>query len=151
MLINRTNLRALIKRLAIRHHSIHETHVKGRKDAVKFDNEVLPNLHKLHVLGQFRNRFVVDNKAIILDKKLTPFQKARKILEAIYKADNNRPIPEWFDKELKQTFLQQSLTDAKDALIVAFETMIINKIKNLKGALHLMPTRMHLTAYVSSR
>ena len=124
---------ALIKRLAIRHHSIHETHVKGRKDAVKFDNEVLPNLHKLHVLGQFRNRFVVDNKAIILDKKLTPFQKARKILEAIYKADNNRPIPEWFDKELKQTFLQQSLTDAKDALIVAFETMIINKIKNLKG------------------
>ena len=126
---------ALMKRLAIRHHSIHETHLKGRKDAQKFDNEIVPNLHKLHVIGRLRNRIIADNEAIILDKKLTSFQKARLILEATYKTDNNRQIPQWFDKELKQVFLEESLSDAKDAVIVAFETMIINKMKNLKGSL----------------
>jgi hypothetical protein len=38
----------------------------------------------MHVLGQFRNKFVMNNQDLILDKKLTPFEKARIILKAIY-------------------------------------------------------------------
>ncbi len=124
---------ALMKRLAVRHFPTSETHYKGSKEAVFYDTEILPNLSKLHVLGQFRNKFVMNNQDLILDKKLTPFEKARIILKAIYEYAGNRQVPEWFNKELEQTLLEDSLSDSKEAIISAFETMVIDKTKNLFG------------------
>ena len=124
---------ALMKRLAVRHFPTSETHYKGSKEAVFYDTEILPNLSKLHVLGQFRNKFVMNNQDLILDKKLTPFEKARIILKAIYEYAGNRQVPEWFNKELEQSQLEDSLSDSKEAIISAFETMVIDKTKNLFG------------------
>lgn len=70
-----------MKRLAVRHFPTSETHSKGSEEAIFYDTEILPNMSKLHVIGQFRNKFVMDNQQIILDKKLTPFEKSRLILK----------------------------------------------------------------------
>jgi Bifunctional DNA primase/polymerase, N-terminal len=120
---------ALMKRLAVRHFPTNETHYKGSKEAAFYDTEILPNLFKLHVLGKFRNKFVMNNQQIILDKKLTPFEKARIILKAIYEYVGNRQVPEWFNKELEQSQLEESLSDSKEAIISAFESMVIDKTK----------------------
>jgi hypothetical protein len=124
---------ALMKRLAVRHFPTSETHYKGSKEALFYDTEILPNLSKLHVLGQSRNKFVMNNQQIILDKKLSPFEKARIILKAIYEYADNRQIPEWFNKELEQTLLEDSISDSKEAIISVFESMVIDKTRNLIG------------------
>jgi hypothetical protein len=124
---------ALVKRLAIRHFPTNETHYKGSKEAIFYDTEIIPNLSKLHVLGKFRNKFVMSNQELILDKKLSPFEKARIILKAIYEYADNRQIPEWFNKELEQTLLEDSISDSKEAIISAFESMVIDKTRNLIG------------------
>jgi hypothetical protein len=135
---------ALVKRLAIRHFPTSETHYKGSKDAIFYDTEILPNLSKLHVLGKFRNKFVMNNQPIILDKQLTPFEKARIILKAIYEYADNRQIPEWFNKELEQSQLEDSISDSKEAIISAFESMVIDKTRNLIGVKVFDPTEIDL-------
>ena len=124
---------ALMKRLAVRHFPTNETHSKGSKDAIFYDTEILPNLSKLHVLGQFRNKFILNNQQIILDKRLTPLEKSRTILKAIYEYAGNRQVPGWFNKELEQTLLEDLISDSKEAIIRAFESMVIDKTKNLFG------------------
>jgi hypothetical protein len=135
---------ALMKRLAVRHFPTSETHYKGSKEAVFYDSEILPNLSKLHVLGQFRNKFVMNNQDLILDKKLTPFEKARIILKAIYEYAGNRQVPEWFNKELEQSQLEDSISDSKEAIVSAFESMVIDKTKNLIGVKAFDPTEIDL-------
>jgi len=135
---------ALMKRLAVRHFPTSETHYKGSKEAVFYDSEILPNLSKLHVLGQFRNKFVMNKQDLILDKKLTPFEKARIILKAIYEYAGNRQVPEWFNKELEQTLLEDSISDSKEAIVSAFESMVIDKTRNLIGVKAFDPTEIDL-------
>ena len=122
-----------MKRLAVRHFPTNETHYKGSNEAVFYDSEILPNLFRLHVMGQFRNKFVMNNQDLILDKKLTPFEKARIILKEIYEYAGNRQVPEWFNKELEQTLLEDSISDSKEAIISALESMVIDKTRNLIG------------------
>ena len=88
---------ALMKRLTVRHFPVSETHLKQNIDAVTYDKEILANLWKSRAIGQFRNRFVMENQAMILDTKLTPFEKARKILAAMYEYADNKAVPEWFN------------------------------------------------------
>jgi hypothetical protein len=74
-----------MKRLAARYFPDSETHLKGEQSSKDFD-ALLSQSEKLHVLGPFRNKFIMDNQQLILDKKLTPFQKARKIAIAAYES-----------------------------------------------------------------
>jgi hypothetical protein len=123
---------ALMKRLAARYFPDGETHLKGEQSAKEFD-ALLSDLDKLQALGRFRNRFVMDNQNIILDKKLTPFEKARKILIAAYEAADML-APCWLmTRQLEQNHLEESMVDAREAVLNAFESIIIDKTKNLKG------------------
>ena len=76
---------ACMKRIAARYFPDTETHFKDQQAAKDFD-ALLLHLDKLHALGHFRNKFVMDNQQLILDKKLTPFEKAKKILVAAYES-----------------------------------------------------------------
>jgi hypothetical protein len=123
---------AFMKRVAARYFPASETHFKDQQAAKDFD-ALLLHLDKLHALGRFRNKFIMNNQQLILDRKLTPFQKARKILIAAYEAVGML-VPCWLmRKQLDQNHLQESIADAKEAVLNAFETMIIDKMKNLKG------------------
>jgi hypothetical protein len=123
---------ALMKRLAARYFPDSETHLKSEQSAAGFD-ALLSQLEKLHELGRFRNKFIMDNQQLILDKKLTPFEKARKILLAAYEAAEML-VPCWLmTKQLEQNHLEESIIDAKEAVLNAFENMIIDKMKNLRG------------------
>ena len=42
-------------------------------------------------------------------------------------------FPEWFNKELEQSLLEDLISDSKEAIIRAFESMVIDKTKNLFG------------------
>jgi hypothetical protein len=123
---------ALMKRLACRYHSQNETHFKDEQAAKDFD-ALVSEACRLRSLGLFRNRFVMDNQQLILDKKLGPLEKARKILVSAYEAAGML-APCWLmTKQLEQNYLQESIGNAKDAVLNGFEAMIIDKIKNLKG------------------
>jgi hypothetical protein len=126
---------ALMKRIKVRHFPTSETHLKQNIDAITYDKEILANLWKLRAIGKFRNWFVTNNQAIILDTKLTPFEKARKILVDMYEyaTGNDKAVPDWFSLELEQSLLEESLSDTKQAVITAFEDMIIDKVRVLQG------------------
>ena len=75
---------ALMKRLVIRYFPTTETHLKNSQESIDYDKKITSNLYKLHVIGRFRNWYIMNHQDTILDVKLTPSQKARKILEAMY-------------------------------------------------------------------
>src|SRR5215217_2335859 len=52
---------ALMKRLAARYFADKETHLKDSQTAKDFD-ALLSQLARLHPLGSFRNKFVMDNQ-----------------------------------------------------------------------------------------
>jgi hypothetical protein len=71
---------------------------------------------------------------MILDKALTPFEKAVKILTIAYETTGMVAPPDWLiEKQIEITGLQESMVDNKEAVLVAFETMIIDKFRLLKG------------------
>jgi hypothetical protein len=51
---------AFMKRVAARYFPDTETHFKDQQGAKDFD-ALLQDLDKLHALGQFRNKFIMDN------------------------------------------------------------------------------------------
>ena len=123
---------AFMKRVAARYFPDNETHFKDQQAAKDFD-ALLVHLDKLHAFGQFRNKFIIDNQELILDKKLTPFDKAKRIVIAAYESAQML-VPCWLmKKQLEQKHLEESIVDAKAAVRYGFESMIIDKIKNLKG------------------
>jgi hypothetical protein len=123
---------ALMKRLTARYFADKETHLKDSQAAKEFD-ALLSQLARLHPLGPFRNKFVMDNQQLILDKRLTPFEKAKQIAIAAYQY-TGMEIPSWLlEKQLEQNHLEESIVDAKEAVRYAFESMVIDKIKALKG------------------
>jgi hypothetical protein len=123
---------ALMKRLAARYFADKETHLKDSQAAKDFDS-LLSQLTRLHPLGPFRNKFIMGNQHLILDKKLTPFEKAKKIAIAAYQ-QAEMEIPTWLlEKQLEQNHLEASIEDSKTAVLNAFETMVIDKMKNFRG------------------
>ncbi len=125
---------ALMKRFAARYFPDKEVHLKDTQQAKDFD-ALLSQLSKLHELGRFRNKFLMDpnNQQIILDRKLIPFEKAKKIAAAAYEQAQMQ-IPDWLlTKQLEQKHLEESIVDAKEAVQTAVESMAINQMKNLRG------------------
>jgi len=122
---------AFMKRVAARYFPATETHLKNERSAKDFDSKLTSQLDKLETLGRFRNSFIMDNQDVILDKKLTPFEKSIKILIAAYEAPDML-VPCWLiKKELEQNHLEESMEDAKTIILNAFESMIIDKFRNL--------------------
>ena len=85
---------AFMKRVVARYFHDKETHLKDEQSAKKFDS-LLIQLERLQPLGRFRNKFIMNNQALILDRKLTPFDKARKILIAACESAGML-MPCWF-------------------------------------------------------
>jgi hypothetical protein len=76
---------ALMKRLATRYHPKNETHFRTEQAAKEFDELLMSEGYKLKALGLFRNNYIMQHQELILDKKLSPFDKAKKIAVAIMK------------------------------------------------------------------
>ncbi|MGC2428281.1 MAG: hypothetical protein WA421_14675 [Nitrososphaeraceae archaeon] len=96
-------------------------------------NILLSQLGRLAALGRFRNRLIIINERnsqqLILDKKLTPLEKSRKILIAAYESADML-MPRWLSRrQLEQNQLRESIIDAKEAVLDAFENLIIDKMK----------------------
>lgn len=120
---------AFMKRIAARYFPDTETHFKDQQAAKDFD-ALLLHLDKLHALGQFRNKFVMDNQHLILDKKLTPFEKAKIILIAAYESAQML-VPCWLvRKQLEQKHLEESIEDNSVIVKRAFETYIDVNFRN---------------------
>ncbi len=122
---------AFMKRVTARYFPAKETRYKDEQCAKDFD-ALLSQLDRLQPLGCFRNRFIMNNQAIILDRKLTPLEKARKILKHAYESADML-MPGWFRRQLEQNQLKESIVDSKEAVLDAFENLIIDKTKSLKG------------------
>jgi len=122
---------AFMKRVVARYFHDNETHFKDEQSAKRFD-ALLSQLERLRPLGYFRNKFVMNNQTLILDRKLTPFDKARKILIAACESAATL-MPCWFRRQLEQNQLKESIIDSKEAVLDAFESLIIDRMKNLKG------------------
>jgi hypothetical protein len=120
---------AFMKRVAARYFPDTETHFKDQQAAKKFD-ALLQRLDKLHTLGQFRNKFIMDNQQLILDKKLTPLEKAKKILIAAYES-TQMLVPCWLmRKQLEQKHLEESIEDNSVIVKRAFDTYIDVNFRN---------------------
>ena len=72
-----------MKRLATRYDAENETHSITEEAAKEFDNLLKMEGYKLKDLGLFRNNYIMEHQELILDKKLTPFDKAKKIFVAV--------------------------------------------------------------------
>jgi hypothetical protein len=120
---------ALMKRLAARYFPDTETHFKDEQAAKDFD-ALLSQSERLHALGPFRNKFIMDNQQLILDKNLIPFEKARKIAIAAYQYARIG-IPSWLmEKQLEQNQLEESIEDNNVIIKRAFETYIDVNFRN---------------------
>jgi hypothetical protein len=118
-----------MKRVAARYFPDTETHFKDQQSAKDFDTLLL-HLDKLHALGQFRNKFIMDNQQLILDKKLTPFEKAKRIVIAAYESAEML-VPCWLmTKQLEQKHLEESIEDNSVIVKRAFETYIDINFRN---------------------
>jgi hypothetical protein len=120
---------AFMKRIAARYFPDTETHFKDQQASKEFD-ALLQHLGKLHTLGQFRNKFIMDNQQLILDKKLTPLEKAKRILIAAYESAQLL-VPCWLmRKQLEQKHLEESIEDNSVIVKRAFETYIDVNFRN---------------------
>jgi hypothetical protein len=116
------------KRVFVRHFPTKETHFKGTADANSFE-KLKANFEKLQILGDFRNKFVMENQDIILDKKLLSFEKALKIIIAVYEYVG-KTVPEWLSKQqLEDTQLEESIGDIAGDIRHAFETYILENFR----------------------
>jgi hypothetical protein len=121
-----------MKRLAARYHSQVEVHFKNEQTTKDFD-ALLSDLHKLHEVGQFRNKFIMEHQELILDKKQTAFDKAKKILVAAYE-EAEMLAPCWLiRKQLEQNQLEESIEDNNVIIKRAFETYIDINFRNALG------------------
>jgi hypothetical protein len=120
---------AFMKRVAARYFPDTETHFKDQQESKDFD-ALLVHLDKLHALGQFRNKFIMDNQQLILDNKPAPFEKAKRILIAAYESAQML-APCWLmTKQLEQKHLEESIEDNSVIVKRSFETYIDVNFRN---------------------
>jgi hypothetical protein len=125
-----------MKRLVTRYHPENETHFTTEQAAKQFDDLLMSEGYKLLALGLFRNKFIMEHQDLILDKKLTPFDKARKIIIAAYEAAGIL-VPCWLmRKQLEQNQLEESIADNKVIIKRAFETYIDVNFRNALNYWH---------------
>ena len=67
---------ALMKRLVIRYFPTTETHLKNSQESIDYDKKITSNLYKLHVIGRFRNWYIMNHQDTILDVKLNTIPKS---------------------------------------------------------------------------
>jgi hypothetical protein len=120
-----------LKRVTVRYFGKEEIHFPDDRLAIEYKNFLAANLHRERALGHFRNKFIMDNQALILDKRLTPFQKARMIWKAIYQSAR-LGMPDWLlNNQLEQTHMRESVEDSKGSIRSALESLIIEKCRSL--------------------
>jgi hypothetical protein len=121
-----------LKRVKTRYSTTREIHYPNSKEAIEYKKWLASNLKKLHVLGQFRNKFVMEHQDIILDTELTPFEKSIRIWTAIYESNssfgsNNKKLPEFFNKQLDEHQMADSIEDRKSDISNALQAWIVDK------------------------
>jgi hypothetical protein len=141
---------AFMKRIAARYFPDTETHFKDQQAAKDFD-ALLLHLDKLHALGQFRNKFIMNNQQLILDKKLTPFEKAKKILIAAYESAQMLVPCFLMRKQLEQKHLEDSIEDNSIIVKRAFETYIDVNFRNWQQTEEPEDKALALPKEISSR
>jgi hypothetical protein len=72
----------------------------------------------------------VECQKIILDTKLTPFEKSRKLWEVIYKSVG-RELPKFFEKQLEETQMMDSIQEDKGSILNALKSWIVDRCRAL--------------------
>jgi hypothetical protein len=119
-----------VKRVKTRYSSSREIHFTGTPEAIEYKNWVASNLKRLHVLGKFRNKFVMEYQGIIMNTELSPFDKSLKIWRAIYESVNTK-LPEFFNKKLDENQMSDSVEDRKSDISGALQAWIVDKCRSL--------------------
>jgi hypothetical protein len=101
-----------------------ESHKEDDPTAIKFKELLRTDLIRLGHLGDFRNWFVMNNQAIILDEtRPLPLDLGLKIVTEAY-TKTGRKMPELFKQRLPEKQLEESLGNASVIVKRAFETYI---------------------------
>jgi hypothetical protein len=124
-----------VKRVRTRYFPESEIHYPNSKEAIDYKEWLATNIRRAHPLGLARNKLVMDSQEcqkIILDTKLTPFEKSTKIWTAIYKSAG-RELPEFFNTRLENAGdqMQNSIEDKKVSVMNALEAWIVDRCKTL--------------------
>jgi hypothetical protein len=122
-----------LKRVRTRNFPIGEVHSQTSTEAVEYKKWLAANMRRCRPLGLARNKLVTESKQcqeIILDTNLIPFEKSRKIWNAIYKSAD-RELPSLFNKNLEETQMADSIEDRKTDVLNALEGWIIDRCRSL--------------------
>lgn len=122
-----------LKRVRTRNFPIREVHSQTSTEAIEYKKWLAANIRRCRALGLARNKLVTESKQyqeIILDTNLTPFEKSRRIWDAIYKSAG-RELPSLFNKNLEETQMQDSIEDRKTDVLNALEGWIIDRCRSL--------------------
>jgi hypothetical protein len=122
-----------LKRVRTRNFPAREVHSQTSTEAIQYKKWLAANIGRCRALGLARNKLVTESKQcqeIILDTNLTPFEKSRKIWNAIYKSAC-RELPSHFNKNLEETQMADSIEDRKTAVLNALEGWIIDRCRSL--------------------
>ncbi len=119
-----------LKRVRCRFSTANEVHLPNSKEAKAYKIWLANNNKRSHTVGQFRNKFVMEHKDIILDTNLTAFEKSMKIWTAIYESVGRR-LPEFFNRKLEENQMQESIEDRISNISNALQAWIVDKCRAL--------------------
>ena len=122
-----------LKRVRTRNFPEREVHFQSSEEAIRYKAWLADNIGRCRTLGLARNKLALESKQcqeIILDTKLTPFEKSRRIWDAIYKSAD-RELPSFFSKNLEDTQMEESIGDKKGDILTALESWIIDRCRTL--------------------
>ena len=122
-----------LKRVRTRNFPAREVHLQTSREALEYKKWLASNIMRCRALGLARNKLVTESKQcqeIILDTSLMPFEKSRRIWDAIYKSAG-RELPSFFNKNLDETQMQDSIEDRKTDVLNALEGWIIDRCRSL--------------------
>jgi hypothetical protein len=124
-----------VKRVKTRNFPEREVHLQTASEAIEYKNWLADNISRCRTLGLARNKLVMDSQEcqrIILDTKLPPFEKSRRIWNAIYKSAG-KELPSFFSKNLDEDQMQDSIADRKHGILTALDAWVVDKCRSLDG------------------
>ena len=144
---------AYMKRINDRYFDKSESKKENDPEAISFRQFLATELDKLHLLGDFRNWYVMNNQHEVLSsvqqEKMTLLDLGTKILAAAYEYAGIQ-MPDWLKtRRLPQNQMESSFVDNKVAIKNAFETLININLKNFNK--HDIFEESHIKETVSNR
>lgn len=120
-----------VKRVKTRYSASREVHLPNSVEAIEYKKWLACNMQRAHVLGEFRNKWIMEHQDIILDTELSAFDKSLKIWKAIYESVSKLSLPQFFNMKLDENQMSDSLDDRKTDISSALQAWIVDKCRSL--------------------